>query len=1107
MSFRYWDMLELENNEMVFACRKGLSSFNGSEWNLHVLPDFPITIAKGGNGIVYTGLQGDFGTISRDSSGTFRFSSLMPETTGKPDVYSEILTTKDQVFIMGTASFYVLDSSGNIKHESYQKKPYLQGFMIQNDKLHILDNNQWYVYDNDTFIPKNHKGLATNTEIIFQTQDSNGLPIIGTSNNKIYRFDGNNFNQLNLEDQDYLDQTIIIDGVMVDENTLSIATSAGGILLINSNNGENIHTINYTTGLPDDETYDMFRDSQGGLWISHGRGISRIDFTIPIRTYNNYPGLNGNLLTFALHQGEKYVGTSTGLYYLTKVKSYKTQNIRVKVKPKPQKQDKETKEATEIEPVDKKKKGKLKRFFRKIGKKVAKPIKKITQSKEAQKKEKEKKTQSVFTTKTIYKLQSITHAFKQVENFNNNCFQLQSFKDMLLGASNTGLYIISNHKAEPILRNVYVNYFTPSEYQKDALLVATNRGLYRVTYQNGKWKSNMLQAINDDIQTITESSKDEIWLGGVGNAYKLNLNNDQASLRTYQFNTHMLDEIKVRKMDKKLNFLLASEIYKYDTQEDTIVPDPDVDYQSSFDLQAFYQQPDYTWLRTNDWQLYKPAGKFNLPASKYLPLFDQLENIIIDHSNNIWIIDRENNLHQISSNQDTLFIPEFILNIHSIKHKGDAFVEPGDIELSYSNNALYIQVSSPFYLKNNAVEYQYKLIGLTRDWTQWSQNAEIHFPFIPPGDYVLLLKSKTILGNTSKTVKIPVTIKKPFTQTALFFMLVGIGVILLILLIIRLRLRKLRQDKIILEKKVKERTKTITEQNEEITAQRDDLAERNEEILQQKEEITAQRDEIEKQKDQIQGQHDNIRKSIHYAERIQSAILAKEEQIKSWLNDYFILFKPRDIVSGDFYWINKLDNKVIVVAADCTGHGVPGAFMSMLGVAFLNEITADKANLHANMILNRLRDYVKNTLSQRGKENEAKDGMDISLMVFDFDAQKAEFAGAFNSLYMIRNGELSEVKADKMPVGIYLKEQESFTNHEIDIQKGDTFYMLSDGYPDQFGGPKNRKFMRKPFKRMLLGMQNQPMEQQKEILDRTFQEWLANTYEQTDDVLVIGVRI
>ncbi|MCF6184899.1 MAG: SpoIIE family protein phosphatase, partial [Bacteroidales bacterium] len=214
---------------------------------------------------------------------------------------------------------------------------------------------------------------------------------------------------------------------------------------------------------------------------------------------------------------------------------------------------------------------------------------------------------------------------------------------------------------------------------------------------------------------------------------------------------------------------------------------------------------------------------------------------------------------------------------------------------------------------------------------------------------------------------------------------------------------------------------------------------------------------VEKAKDKIEKQQKNIMDSIHYAGRIQEAVLPPDEFLNRILGEHFVLFRPRDIVSGDFYWATQRGDKTVIVAADCTGHGVPGAFMSMLGISFLNEIVNKEEILQANIILNRLRENVKKSLRQTGKENEAKDGMDIALCIIDKKEMKIQYAGAYNPLLIIRNEEISRIKADRMPIGIYLREKESFTNNIIDIHKGDLLYIFSDGYVDQFGGETDSK--------------------------------------------------
>jgi tetratricopeptide (TPR) repeat protein len=270
--------------------------------------------------------------------------------------------------------------------------------------------------------------------------------------------------------------------------------------------------------------------------------------------------------------------------------------------------------------------------------------------------------------------------------------------------------------------------------------------------------------------------------------------------------------------------------------------------------------------------------------------------------------------------------------------------------------------------------------------------------------------------------------------------------------------------------------------------------------------LAQQNDEIKSQRDQIFQQKKEITDSIHYASRIQRAVLPPEKILDDNEFEHFILYKPRDIVSGDFYWMNQRDNKLIVAAADCTGHGVPGAFMSMLGMAFLNEIFTRGEYDNAAQILDQLRLQVVSSLHQTGKMEETKDGMDISLCLFDKDINKMHFAGAFNSLYLVRGGELIEAQADRMPIGVHEKANVSFTNHVLDIQKGDSLYILSDGYIDQFGGENGKKFMTKRFKQLLLDIQQKNMEEQKSFLDTILTQWRGE-YDQIDDIMVIGIRI
>ncbi len=283
----------------------------------------------------------------------------------------------------------------------------------------------------------------------------------------------------------------------------------------------------------------------------------------------------------------------------------------------------------------------------------------------------------------------------------------------------------------------------------------------------------------------------------------------------------------------------------------------------------------------------------------------------------------------------------------------------------------------------------------------------------------------------------------------------------------------------------------------------DILEEKNRLITLQKEEIQEQKEVAEMQRDQITYQKKHITDSIHYALRIQRAILPSLELFTDEI-EHFVLYKPRDIVSGDFYWVNKKDNLWIVIAADCTGHGVPGAFMSMLGVSFLNEIINNK-NIHKpDQILNSLRENIILALKQMESQSDVKDGMDITVCAIDYSTGILEWAGANNPLFIIQNGELNHIKGDKMPVAIH-DVMEPFTLHTFKLNKGDTFYTFSDGYVDQFGGTSQKKFLSKNFKEVIMTLQDKTMYEQGVKLNEVFEEWKKDV-EQVDDVTVIGLR-
>lgn len=295
-----------------------------------------------------------------------------------------------------------------------------------------------------------------------------------------------------------------------------------------------------------------------------------------------------------------------------------------------------------------------------------------------------------------------------------------------------------------------------------------------------------------------------------------------------------------------------------------------------------------------------------------------------------------------------------------------------------------------------------------------------------------------------------------------------------------------------LEQKVKDRTAEVVAQKEEIEAQRDTLQE--------------QRNMLSKANESLHRAYTEIEDSIHYASRIQKAILPPDDYLNKIIPNAFFYYKPRDIVSGDFYWVAAKNGKVIVSAVDCTGHGVPGAFMSIVGNNQLNYALNVENETQPSEILRILDEGVTATLRQT-KNESVQDGMDLAMVTFDKKNRRVQYSGSFNPLILVRNGELQKFKADRIPIGGHIIEaKKCFTNHEFVYEEGDVIYIFSDGYADQFGGPKGGKYMTGRFIKYLQSISDQPIEQQYDLLDREITEWMGSE-EQVDDILVIGIRL
>jgi serine phosphatase RsbU (regulator of sigma subunit)/streptogramin lyase len=471
-----------------------------------------------------------------------------------------------------------------------------------------------------------------------------------------------------------------------------------------------------------------------------------------------------------------------------------------------------------------------------------------------------------------------------------------------------------------------------------------------------------------------------------------------------------------------------------------------------------------------------------------------LNSVYSDRDEQIWF---GTNTGIIKYNPDYLYIAEQKPRVHiSTLRLFDTSVDRTRTRYGHRNNNFTIGYTGLWYKNPDMLTFRYQLEGYDLDWIEYHRNTVITYPKLPPGHYTFQVEVSIdgLSWNGPEEGSYSFKIVPPFWQRWWFVISMILLLIMGILFYIRVRLANLERAKKLLEKQVKHRTVQIANKNLELEAQ--------------KEEIATQRDYAEDQRDQIQHHRDEIQSSIRYAQRIQLAALPPEDVMKEMLNEFFVFNRPRDIVSGDFYWAARGDPFIYFSVADCTGHGVPGAFLSMLGISSLNEIIKSMENCSAAVALDQLANRVRESLHQTddGTEDSSVDGMDIALCSLNPEAGILQFAGANNHLYMVRNGEMEVIRADKQDIASKYVNPHPFTNHFVDVQDGDVIYLFSDGFPDQFGGESRKKYKYGKFRNFLLDIHKEPMQKQKELLGIELDQWMGE-HEQIDDVLVMGIRI
>jgi serine phosphatase RsbU (regulator of sigma subunit) len=1091
-------------NTMVFAGNTGVITFDSENWQHLLVPNIPMVVsADSALPMVYVGGRGFYGYLMKSGNGTYVYHDLGEEEVESGDI-TRIYQTNQHIIYYGEDMIAMADRNKLYNAWRYTADSITDfaGLFIFNDKIYvnILELGLHELAERKSTRIQSSIDFS-GSEIIFWLKNGEEV-FFGTNKNRLYRYNGRSFRSVYLEDQEYLSESSLEGAVWLDEDIIALSTILGGCLIVNVKSGKTLNTLNLQTGLPDDEIFAIAKDQNMGLWIAHQYGLTRVDISLPVHSYENYPGLSGNLTAVAMLNNVLYVSTNEGVFFLNEKKDFVSEEIVVKVE-SPSTVQLEMEEPNvgdelitqpvyrELTPRELRRQKRLARkdSLEKSGDSIADSLvagpeeepEEPGRDKELYPEEKNANGQTsgdgirVIGTRTgtrsikqkIYSLQSISHEFTRLGRFEKKVKDLVPIGNRIIIASNGGLYEVVNKQLKTIMKDWYIERIFTS-LDPSVMYVVTDETVYSMKLHNNAWSTvTDFSYIGQEIYSVCEEGDNAIWLGCDNRSYRIQPMVDSLPrIDTIDFHVDYHDPILLRNIHDTVYFFLSSGIYFYandSLQQTTYIHSNEIPQYS-------FSDGSITWIRAGGkWISLSNQENYNKIIDSYLNLFENPTDLYLDPKGNAWVVHEDQYLYKINSAKVEQYRPGFQLFLKTVKDDKGSYILD-QLLFDYLDRSLVFNFSAPFYLKDHSTSYQYFVEGMSAGWSGWDNSPALRFPVLPVGKFTLHVRARNILGQSSTLKSYPIVIKPPWWLSWMFIAVVGIILMVIVIQIIRMRVRKLQRDKQILELKVLERTA-----------------------------------EIQRQKDEIADQKKEIMDSIYYARRIQKAVLPDDQLVNKNMPEHFVLYLPRDIVSGDFYWIAEKEDKTIFAAADCTGHGVPGAFMSMLGMSYLKEIVNKSKRLSSARILDKLRDHVKDTLSQSTKGGQ-QDGMDIALCILNKDRKSLQYSGAFHPLYLIRNNTLFEYKPDLMPIGIYIRKDKPFRNHNIRTAKGDCYYIFSDGYADQFGGEKRKKFLARSFKKLLLTIHNKSMPEQREILLETLKQWMEG-YEQVDDILVVGFRI
>ena len=1066
-----WAILQDTRGLVYVANNEGVLEYDGSDWR-HISINGALSrcLAIDSVGRIWVGGQDEFGYLASDSIGSIKYYSLtnrLPSYCLPIGLVRQVFTTKEGVYFSSNQYLFLVKGE-NIKiwkpKTFFHRTHCVSGTIFTNQPEYGLT---YIKNDSLKLVPQTNK---VSKELIYMLLPlDNKKILIGTQANGFYTYNTNALRsdttiqtdsiitKFKTNDDQFFKENLVYSGINLPNGLIAVGTSRKGVVILNSK-GEVTRKINQSSNLQDEAVWNLYLDNQENLWMALNNGISFTSVNSQLTSWNESSGLRGSLQSITRFKGTIYVSTNIGIFQL------------------------------------------------------------------------------------------VNNQFQEVKGISKFSYRLLSIKtsdnnNTLIVGTTDGIFKIDGINASLVENGKYATYtFCPSKIFPNIIYVGLLDGVGVLRYQNGKWIFlGKFESTKGQVYSLIEDQFGYLWYSQrYSGVHRCNIVNPyQLVLEHINFYRQLpfspkYDDMAISLIDETLKVSTDKGLCRFDYEHETFVPDSSLglefadgktgirilnqDKKGNLWFEVYKNNPN-RWIER---ALKYPDNTYRRIPAQFRTIPDMIFNDVLSEEYDMNWIAASDGLYRydgsINSNNQSIIkvlIRQVLTNQTNQVYNGASslpkYDSPGNRtrpslaqnstqKFSSSENSVIFYFSSPFFGQTQKMKYSYILDGYDKDWSEWSVDQKKEYTNLPFGNYKFIVKARNVFDSESPIATYSFSIKRPWYRNAFSYSILLLIAISIIWLYVKIKTTLLKRANKRLMALVEDRTK-------ELMQFQDEIVEKNEELMQQKEEMQAQRDELHEQNRQTIA-------SLEYAKTIQQAILPDLNVLNDRI-EHFIIYKPKDVVSGDFYWLSRISSKskqsekIFIAVVDCTGHGVPGAFISMIGSRILSEIVNERKIYSPSEILTELNKSVNQALRQ--DVSESFDGMDASICLIESKLKNQyiiTFAGANRMLYYYQKGthNIQTLKGNRKTIGGIMPDvDQEFVNNRIYLSPGDIIFLNSDGIVDQ-NNENRKKYTASRFHTSLLSHIDKPMSEMGVEVYRMFEDFKAHAF-QRDDITVMGLRL